>query len=117
MVLSLSTIAIEIATDDNDQTQVENIFAVGDVVEDKPELTPVAIQAGEYLANRLFNRDLNKGNELQYLMDYEFVPTTIFTPFEFGTVGLSEKAALAKYGSSERVESYLWSWSTLEIEA
>eukprot|EP00944_MAST-04C_sp_MAST-4C-sp1_P015401 g15401.t1 len=107
----------KIATNDNDQTQVENIFAVGDVVEDKPELTPVAIQAGEYLANRLFNRDLHRGNEHQYFMDYEFVPTTIFTPFEYGTVGLSEKAAIAKYSSSERVESYLWSWSTLEIEA
>ena len=107
----------KIETNDNDQTQVENIFAVGDVVEDKPELTPVAIQAGEYLANRLFNRDIHGGNALHYVMDYEFVPTTVFTPFEYGTVGLSEKGAVAKYGGSERVESYLWSWSTLEIEA
>jgi pyruvate/2-oxoglutarate dehydrogenase complex dihydrolipoamide dehydrogenase (E3) component len=37
----------------NEQTSVPNIFAVGDVVEGTPELTPVAIHAGKLLARRL----------------------------------------------------------------
>ena len=31
-----------------------NIFAIGDVVEGCPELTPVAIHAGKLLARRLY---------------------------------------------------------------
>jgi thioredoxin reductase (NADPH) len=57
----------------------------------KPELTPVAIQAGKFLAQRLFNNS----NEQ---MDYENVATTIFTPLEYGTVGISEEVAIKKYG-------------------
>ena len=105
----------KILTNEYDQTNIANIFAIGDVVENKPELTPVAIQAGEYLANRLFNKTNNNNN--RFMMDYDFIPTTIFTPFEYGTVGLSEKDAIAKYGNDDIVESYLWSWTTLEIEA
>lgn len=37
----------------NEQTSVSNIFAVGDVVDGAPELTPVAIHAGKLLARRL----------------------------------------------------------------
>ena len=37
----------------HEQTSVSNIFAVGDVVEGAPELTPVAIHAGKLLARRL----------------------------------------------------------------
>ena len=32
--------------DDQEQTNVPNILAIGDIIEGKPELTPVAIQAG-----------------------------------------------------------------------
>ena len=37
-----------------------NIYAVGDVLEGKPELTPVAIQAGRLLARRLYGGAKNK---------------------------------------------------------
>ena len=30
--------------------------------------------------------------------DYVNVPTTVFTPLEYGTVGYSEEAAIAKFG-------------------
>ena len=43
-----------ILSDDNDKTTADNIYAVGDVLDGKPELTPVAIQAGKLLARRLF---------------------------------------------------------------
>eukprot|EP00434_Breviolum_minutum_P042768 symbB.v1.2.038080.t2/scaffold5812.1/size23411/1 len=36
----------KVDVNDNDQTSVPHIFAVGDVIEGKPELTPVAIQVG-----------------------------------------------------------------------
>ena len=39
----------------NEQTSIPYIYAIGDVVDGAPELTPVAIQAGQYLARRLFN--------------------------------------------------------------
>ena len=43
-----------IIADDCEQSSVPNVYAVGDVLEGKPELTPVAIQAGKLLAQRLY---------------------------------------------------------------
>ncbi|XP_012063791.1 PREDICTED: thioredoxin reductase 2, mitochondrial isoform X1 [Atta cephalotes] len=78
----------------NEQTNVPNIYAVGDVLYKKPELTPVAIQAGKLLARRLY------GNSIEQ-MDYINVATTVFTPLEYGCVGLSEEAAIALHGEQE----------------
>lgn len=39
---------------DNEQSSVSNIYAIGDILEGKLELTPVAIHAGKLLARRLF---------------------------------------------------------------
>uniref|UniRef100_A0A8D8LWN3 thioredoxin-disulfide reductase (NADPH) n=1 Tax=Cacopsylla melanoneura TaxID=428564 RepID=A0A8D8LWN3_9HEMI len=83
---------------DNEQTNVPNVFAVGDVLHEKPELTPVAVQAGKLLAARLY------GNaSLQ--MDYQNVATTVFTPLEYGCVGLSEEKAEETYGA-DNIEIY-----------
>jgi thioredoxin reductase (NADPH) len=38
----------------NEQTSVSHVYAVGDVVDKAPELTPTAIMAGKLLARRLF---------------------------------------------------------------
>ena len=38
-----------------EQSSVPNIYAIGDVIHGKLELTPVAIQAGKLLANRLYS--------------------------------------------------------------
>ena len=43
------------------------------------------------LSKRLFDN----GTEL---MDYNLVPTTVFTPLEYGCCGMSEEDAKAKYG-------------------
>ena len=40
---------------DNEQSSVPNIYAIGDILDGKLELTPVAIQAGKLLAQRLYN--------------------------------------------------------------
>ncbi|XP_011168538.1 thioredoxin reductase 1, mitochondrial isoform X3 [Solenopsis invicta] len=78
----------------NEQTNVPNIYAVGDVLHKKPELTPVAIHAGKLLAKRLFGNSTDK-------MDYTNVATTVFTPLEYGCVGLSEEAAVELHGEDQ----------------
>ncbi|XP_015177607.1 PREDICTED: thioredoxin reductase 1, mitochondrial isoform X2 [Polistes dominula] len=82
----------------NEQTNVPNIYAVGDVLHKKPELTPVAIHAGKMLAKRLFANSQDK-------MDYTNVATTVFTPLEYGCVGLSEEDAISLHGADE-IEIY-----------
>jgi len=94
---------------EGEATNVPSVFAVGDVLYGRPELTPVAIQAGVLLAQRLF-----KGSKKQ--MDYDMVSTTVFTPFEYGACGLSEEEAIKRYGE-ENVETYGTIFSSLEIEA
>lgn len=89
-----------------DQTSVPHIFAVGDVIDGKPELTPVAIQAGRFLARRLFGCSTK-------LMDYRDVATAVFTPLEYGAVGYSEEDAKKKLGD-ERVKVYHCTASPLE---
>ncbi|KFO30273.1 Thioredoxin reductase 1, cytoplasmic [Fukomys damarensis] len=44
----------KIPVTDEEQTNVPYIYAIGDILEDKLELTPVAIQAGRLLAQRLY---------------------------------------------------------------
>ena len=44
--------------DDQEQTDIPNIYAIGDIIEGKAELTPVAIQAGQLLAKRLYGNSL-----------------------------------------------------------
>eukprot|EP00038_Savillea_parva_P015895 m.15226 g.15226 ORF g.15226 m.15226 type:complete len:525 (-) comp3243_c0_seq1:100-1674(-) len=95
--------------DGSETTNVPHIFAVGDVLADRMELTPVAIDAGERLARRLFAGSTKK-------LDYDLVPTTIFTPTEYGVCGLSEEDAIAKHGA-DAVETFLWQWTSLEVQA
>jgi len=56
-------------------TKCEDVWAIGDVVEGKLELTPSAILDGKLLAGRL----LHVHNEH---MNWDLVPTTVFTPLE-----------------------------------
>jgi len=81
-----------------EQSSCPNIYAVGDVMDGCPELTPVAIQAGVNLARRLF------GNSKE-TMDYINICTTVFTPIEYSCVGLSEEDAIEKYGK-DGIEVY-----------
>lgn len=50
----------KIPVNDVEQTNIPHVYAIGDVLEGKPELTPVAIQAGKLLARRLFGASLEK---------------------------------------------------------
>ena len=74
------------------------IYAVGDVI-GKIDLTPVAIAAGRRLAERLFN------GQSELFLDYDLVPTVVFTHPPIATIGLSEQEAIEKYGK-EQVNIY-----------
>lgn len=82
-----------------DRTNVENIFAIGDAVEGRMELTPLAIKAGRFLARRLYNNE-------NISLDYKIVPTTVFTPLEYSAIGLTEDEAAKIYGS-ENIWAYV----------
>lgn len=47
-------------------------------------------------------------------MDYRHVPTTVFTPLEYGCVGLTEEAALVSHGP-EAIDVYQSAFDTLEL--
>ncbi|MCY3768502.1 MAG: glutathione-disulfide reductase [Gammaproteobacteria bacterium] len=83
-----------VPVDDFQNTPVPGIYAVGDVTP-RAQLTPVAIAAGRRLSDRLFN------NQPDSRLDYENIPTVIFSHPPVGTVGLSEADALERYGESE----------------
>ncbi|XP_052850137.1 thioredoxin reductase 1, mitochondrial isoform X3 [Drosophila gunungcola] len=84
----------KIPVDSQETTNVPNIYAVGDIIYGKPELTPVAVLAGRLLARRLYGGATQR-------MDYNDVATTVFTPLEYACVGLSEEDAVKQYGEDE----------------
>lgn len=98
--LNLSAAGVEldergfIPTDKYQNTNVENIYAVGDNT-GRAQLTPVAVAAGRRLSERLFN---NKPFEH---LDYSNIATVVFSHPVIGTVGLSEKEAIAEYGQDQ----------------
>ncbi len=72
------------------QTNLNNIFAIGDVI-DKPNLTPVAIEQGRVFSDNYF------GN-LKRLINYEYIPKAVFTNPEISSVGLTEKESKVIHG-------------------
>ena len=77
--------------DEYQNTTTPGIYALGDVSGEK-ELTPVAIKAGRTLAERLFN------GKTDAKMDYELIPTVVFSHPAIGSIGLTQEQAEAKYG-------------------
>jgi len=96
----------KIVCNDDDTTTAANIFAIGDCVHSRLELTPTAIYAGRLLSNRLFGGASD-------LMNYKFVPTTVFTPIEYGCIGYSEEDALKHFGE-ENIKVYYGNFKPLE---
>ncbi len=71
------------------QTNVPSIYALGDVT-NRVNLTPVAIAEGMALVNKLYVKQPRP-------VDYDNIPTAVFSQPTIGTVGLTEAQAREKY--------------------
>jgi glutathione reductase (NADPH) len=85
-----------IPSDEFENTNVPGIYALGDVTGKAP-LTPVAIAAGRRLGDRLFNRQSDRK------LEYENIPTVMFSHPPIGTVGLTEEQARKQHGDAVKV--------------
>jgi glutathione reductase (NADPH) len=85
-----------VVVDDYSRTNVDNIWAVGDVT-DRINLTPVAIREGSAFAMTEF-----QNTPTTY--DHDLVPTAVFSQPAIGTVGLSEAEARRAHG---KIDIYL----------
>ena len=86
-----------IKVDEYQNTNVPGIYAIGDVT-NQVNLTPVAIRQGRLVSDRLFNGK-------NYKMCYENIPTVIFSHPPIGSIGLSEDAAIEKWGK-DNIKTY-----------
>ena len=85
-----------VATDAGENTSVTGVYALGDI-NGKRALTPVAVAAGRALAERLFGGDADSH------LDYENIPSVVFSHPPVASVGISEARARDEYGDAVRV--------------
>ncbi len=71
------------------QTNEPSIIAIGDMI-GRVQLTPVALAEGMAVARRLFKPEQYRA------VDYQLIPTAVFSLPNIGTVGLSEEQAKAE---------------------
>mmetsp|Transcript_12549 Transcript_12549/g.14366 ORF Transcript_12549/g.14366 Transcript_12549/m.14366 type:complete len:357 (-) Transcript_12549:77-1147(-) len=116
--INSKTMKIEGRPEEFERTSVDNIYAIGDVIEGVPELMPVALKSGKLLARRLYHRrkgDLSEEEILnKFSMDYKLIPSTIFSNIEYSFVGMSEEEAVAAYGE-DKIEIYHREVTPLEL--
>ncbi|WP_136476856.1 glutathione-disulfide reductase [Pseudomonas sp. DG56-2] len=87
-----------IRVDDLYQTTEPSILAIGDVI-GRVQLTPVALAEGMAVVRRLFKPE-------QYRpVDYQNIPTAVFSQPPIGTVGLTEEQALEQGHNVQVFES------------
>ena len=90
--LGLDAIGVEqgwnghIVVDKDARTNVDNVFAVGDVC-DRFNLTPVAIREGHAFADTQYS-------DKPWQIDHQMIPTAVFSTPEIGTVGMAEHEAI-----------------------
>jgi glutathione reductase (NADPH) len=85
-----------VITDAFQNTNVSGVYAIGDVT-GRAALTPVAIAAGRRLSDRLF------GGKPERHLNYDMIPTVVFTHPPIGTIGATEAEARAQYGDAVKV--------------
>jgi glutathione reductase (NADPH) len=94
--IGLENLAIEttskgtIAVNDKFQTNIDNVYALGDVT-GGIELTPVALAEAMTLVNNWYGDGTKR-------MDYKLIPTAVFTQPNVGTIGLTEQQARQEHG-------------------
>lgn len=79
-----------VIVDEASRSNLPHVYAIGDCT-DRVNLTPVAINEGRCFAETLYN-----DNPIG--MDYENVPSAVFSQPPVGTVGLTEEEARERYG-------------------
>ena len=82
----------EIKVDSAGRTNVASIFAIGDVT-DRIQLTPVAIREGQAFADTQF------GDKPPFEVDYDCVPSAVFSHPPIAGVGMTEGEARNRLGS------------------
>ena len=82
-----------IAVNENFQTAEPSIYALGDLI-GGPQLTPVALEEGMAFAHREFGKGADT-------VDYNFIPTAVFSQPNVGTVGYTEEEARAAFDAVE----------------
>ncbi|XP_078486713.1 glutathione reductase, mitochondrial [Ciona intestinalis] len=87
-----------IVVDKFQNTNIEGVHAVGDV-QGKALLTPVAIAAGRRLAHRLFD------GKTDLFLDYNNIPTVVFSHPPIGTIGYTEAEAKKLHGD-DKIKTY-----------
>ncbi|MCU7925173.1 MAG: glutathione-disulfide reductase [Candidatus Thiodiazotropha sp. (ex Dulcina madagascariensis)] len=85
-----------IETDLFQNTNIPGVYAVGDVT-GRAQLTPVAIAAARRLADRLF------GGMKDRRLEYDLIPTVVFSHPPIATVGLTESEAREIHGSAVKI--------------
>jgi glutathione reductase (NADPH) len=85
-----------VVTDEYQNTNVPGVYAIGDVT-GRAALTPVAIAAGRRLSDRLFDGKTDRH------VNYDNIPTVVFTHPPISTVGMTESEARAAYGDAVKV--------------
>ena len=86
-----------ISVDENSQTNIASIFAIGDVT-DRINLTPVAIAEGHAFADTLFGQKQRRAN-------HKNVASAVFSQPPVASVGLTEEEARREYGVLDVYES------------
>lgn len=84
-----------VVVDEYSRTTQTNIFAVGDCTSRVP-LTPVARSEGKAVAKTIFG-------EVKTKLDYNYVPSAVFSRPEAATVGMSETKARDKFGDDVQI--------------
>lgn len=79
------------------QTNIPSIYALGDVT-DRVNLTPVATAEAMALVNELYGDRLTP-------VDYQYIPTAVFSQPNIGVVGLSETEAKKRYSDIDIYKS------------
>ena len=79
-----------VVVDEHYRSSMPTIHALGDVI-DRVQLTPVALAEAMALVDRLFGAGTRQ-------VDYELIPTAVFTDPNIGTVGLTEAVARERFG-------------------
>lgn len=95
-----------ITVDKFQETNVPGFYVLGDIMGGQFQLTPVAIAAGRRLADRLHNGMTDRH------LEYNKIPSIVFSHPPIGTTGITEKEAIAEYGA-DAVKCYTTSFTAM----